>query len=108
MSEHQPNNIFKAIADPTRREILSIMVVATTALSINSISENFSASRQAITKHIGILHEAGLVDFELKGRERFCFANPKPLKEVHDWLAVYEKFWNTKLDMLDKFLGGME
>ena len=105
MYKPQSNNIFKAIADPTRRDILSVLILATTALSINTISENFSTSRQAITKHIGILHAAGLVEFELKGRERYCFANPKPLKEVQDWLSMYEKFWDTKLDMLDKFLG---
>lgn len=102
------NNIFKAIADPTRREILYLLVAATTALSINSIADNFKYSRQAITKHIEVLNTAGLVQIEKKGREKYCFPNPKPLKEVHDWLSAYQRFWDSKLDMLEKFLGGIK
>ncbi len=101
------NNIFKAIADPTRREIFYLLVAATTALSINSIASSFVHSRQAITKHIEVLSNAGLVQIEKKGREKYCFPNPKPLKEVHDWLSTYQRFWDSRLDMLENFLGGI-
>ena len=108
MTESASNNVFKAIADPTRRQILSMMVQATTALTINAIAANFSISRQAVTKHLEILHEAGLVEYQPKGRERFCFANPEPLKKVYDWLSTYEMFWDSKWNVLDKYLNRME
>ena len=101
---HSINNIFKAIADPTRREIFFLLVDATTALSINSIANSFAYSRQSITKHIEVLRNAGLVQIEKKGRERYCFPHPKPLKEVHDWLLTYQRFWDPNLDMLENFL----
>ncbi|MBV6643431.1 MAG: helix-turn-helix transcriptional regulator [Cyclobacteriaceae bacterium] len=94
------NKIFKAIADPTRREIFHILVLASTALSISQISDHFSMSRQAVTKHIKYLEGAGLVEIKDVGRERFCHANAIPLKEINDWVAFYEKFWDDKLSRL--------
>ncbi len=98
------NTIFKAIADPTRREIFHLLVLTSSALSITQISSHFDISRQGITKHIKLLQQAGLVDLNGKGREMFCIANPMPLKQIQDWVNVYEKFWDGKLDNLDKFL----
>ena len=95
---------FKAIADPTRREILYLLVAATSALSINAISENFDSTRQAITKHIFLLERAGLLKVRKQGREKYCFADPAPLKEVHDWISQYERFWESKLDDLGRYL----
>tara|TARA_B100000989_G_C19437530_1_gene425821 strand:+ start:650 stop:979 length:330 start_codon:yes stop_codon:yes gene_type:complete len=94
------NKIFKAIADPTRREIFHILVLASTALSITQISDHFSMSRQAVTKHIKYLEGAGLVEIRENGRERFCQANALPLKEINDWVSFYEKFWDDKLSRL--------
>ncbi|MDU8885014.1 metalloregulator ArsR/SmtB family transcription factor [Yeosuana sp. MJ-SS3] len=96
--------IFKAIADPTRREIFHALVLASTALSITQISSQFDMSRQGLTKHIKTLEEAGLVYIGSKGRERFCNANPKQLQEVNKWIKFYEQFWDDKLDNLDRFL----
>jgi DNA-binding transcriptional ArsR family regulator len=107
MTESTSNSVFKAIADPTRRQILSMMVQAPTALTIHALTENFSISRQAVTKHLDILHEAGLVEYQYKGRERFCFASPEPLKKVYDWLSTYEMFWDAKWNVLDKYLNRM-
>jgi len=98
------NKLFKAIADPTRREIFHVLVLASVALSINQISEHFSISRQGVTKHLKVLESAGLVDIQTEGRERFCFANPKALKEVHDWVSFYERFWDERLDSLSDYL----
>tara|TARA_R110002049_G_scaffold135233_6_gene294782 strand:- start:473 stop:790 length:318 start_codon:yes stop_codon:yes gene_type:complete len=96
--------LFKAIADPTRRDIFHALVIATSALSITQISGQFEISRQGITKHIKTLEEAGLVNIESQGRERFCNANPKELKEVTKWLKFYEQFWDDKLDSLGDYL----
>lgn len=96
--------ILKAIADPTRREIFHALVVAAVALPITQISGQFEISRQGVTKHIKTLEEAGLVQISNKGRERFCFANAEPLKEVTRWLKFYEQFWDDAIGNLDNYL----
>lgn len=96
--------LFKAIADPTRREIFHALVIATSALSITQISNQFEISRQGITKHIKTLEEAGLVYINTQGRERFCNANPKELQEVNKWLKFYTQFWDNKLTNLGEYL----
>jgi DNA-binding transcriptional ArsR family regulator len=96
--------LFKAIADPTRRDIFHALVIATSALSITQISNQFEMSRQGVTKHIKTLEEAGLVHIQAEGRERYCNANPKVLKEVNKWIKFYEQFWDDKLSNLGNFL----
>ncbi len=96
--------LFKAIADPTRREIFHALVLAASALSITQISNQFDISRQGITKHIKTLQEAGLVYIDAQGRERFCNANAKPLNEVNKWLKYYEQFWDDSLQSLGDYL----
>lgn len=96
--------LFKAIADPTRRDIFHALVIATSALSITQISNQFDISRQGITKHIKTLEDAGLVNINTQGRERFCNANPKELQEVNKWLKFYEQFWDDKLGSLGNYL----
>jgi len=98
--------LFKAIADPTRREIFHALVLATSALSITQISNQFDISRQGVTKHIKTLEDAGLVYIDAHGRERFCNANAKPLKEVNKWLKYYEQFWDDSLQNLGDYLDG--
>ena len=96
--------VLKAIADPTRREIFHALVVAATALPITQISNQFSMSRQGVTKHIKTLEDAGLVKIATQGRERYCFADPKPLQEVNKWMKLYEQFWTESLGNLGDFL----
>jgi len=98
--------LFKAIADPTRREIFHALVLATSALSITQISNQFDISRQGVTKHIKTLEDAGLVYIDSQGRERFCNANPKELQEVKKWIKFYEQFWDDKLQGLGDYLDG--
>lgn len=95
-------DVFQAIADPTRREILNI--VAHKALNLNSVAEQFNVSRPAISKHIKILTECGLIVIKQQGRERFCEAKLKKLNEVSDWVDQYRKFWEHKLDSLELYL----
>lgn len=96
--------LFKAIADPTRRDIFHALVLATSALSITQISNQFEISRQGVTKHIKTLEDAGLVYIDSQGRERFCNANAKPLKELSKWIKFYEQFWDDKLGNLGDYL----
>ena len=92
-------DVFQAIADPTRREILGLL--AHQSLNLNSVANNFDISRPAISKHIKILTECGLITIEKHGRERNCRANLAQLSEVEKWLDQYSNFWNKKLDALD-------
>lgn len=95
-------DVFQAIADPTRREILSI--VANKSLNLNSVAENFNVSRPAISKHIKILTECGLVVVKQQGRERYCEARLQKLNEVSNWVEQYRQFWEAKLDSLESYL----
>lgn len=95
-------DVFHAIADPTRREIINL--IAHKSLNLNSVAENFDVSRPAISKHIKILMECGLLVINQQGRERYCEAKLEKLNEVSDWVEQYRKFWNAKLDALDKYL----
>lgn len=95
-------DVYQAIADPTRREIINLL--ANRELNLNAVADNFEISRPAISKHIKILAECGLVVVKQKGRERYCRAELSRLKEVAEWANRYKKFWNNKLDALGDFL----
>lgn len=95
-------DVFQAIADPTRREIIDLL--AQEPLNLNAVAERFEVSRPAISKHIKILTECGLVTIEQKGRERYCNAQLHKLHEVTDWVTTHRRFWTQKLDALEVFL----
>ena len=95
-------DVFQAIADPTRREILTML--SGQAMTPNTLAENFSSSRQAISKHIRILMECQLVKQEQSGREIYYHFNSKKLKEVDKWLEPFRQMWNTRFDQLDNVL----
>jgi len=95
-------DVFQAIADPTRREIIGLVVK--TPMNLNAVAENFKISRPAISKHIRILTECGLIEIRQQGRERYCEAKLDKLNEVSSWLELYRKFWTAKLDSLENYL----
>jgi len=95
-------DVFQAIADPTRREI--IQLIARKPLPLNSIAENFEVSRPAISKHIKILTECGIVTIHTRGRERYCEARLQQLSEVSQWVDHFRVYWTQKLDALGEFL----
>ena len=99
-------DVFQAIADPTRREIINL--VAYQSLNLNAIAENFDVSRPAISQHIKILTECGLVIIKKQGRERYCEAKLQQLSVVSDWVEQYRKFWNAKLDSLENYLDELQ
>jgi len=99
-------DVFQAIADPTRREIIGLLTHK--ALNINAVSDQFSTSRVAISKHLKILTECGLVVVRQQGRERFCEMKPEKLREVADWVEQYRVFWNEKLDSLERYLAEVQ
>src|SRR5687768_13262809 len=99
-------DVFQAIADPTRREIINL--IAHKSLNLNSVAENFEVSRPAISKHIKILMECGLLVINQQGRERYCEAKLDKLNEVSDWVEQYRKFWNIKLDALENYINELQ
>jgi DNA-binding transcriptional ArsR family regulator len=95
-------DVFQAIADPTRRAIIGLLAKQT--LTLNTVAENFNMSQPAVSKHMRILTECGLVDIVKLGRERHCSARLKALEEVVQWAAQYRIFWNKRLDTLEDLL----
>src|ERR1700741_1388095 len=95
-------DVFQAIADPNRRAIINLL--SSQKLTLNGVAENFDVSRPAISKHIKILTECGLIIIRQQGRERYCEARLQPLNEVSEWIERYRVFWATKLDALGDFL----
>ena len=102
MSIEARRDVFQAIADPTRRQIINL--VAHQAMNLNAIAENFDISRPAISQHIKILTECGMIIIRQQGRERYCEAKLDVLSEVSDWVDQYRKLWNVKFNSLDKYL----
>ncbi len=99
-------DVFQAIADPTRRKILGLL--AGKKLTLNGVAGKFAISRPAISRHMRILAECGLVTIEQKGRERYCQARLRKLNEVSDWVDRYRKFWEERLDALEAYLRTMD
>ncbi|HNS13135.1 MAG TPA: metalloregulator ArsR/SmtB family transcription factor [Bacteroidia bacterium] len=95
-------DVFHAIADPTRREIINL--VAEKSMNLNALAENFEMSRPAISQHVKILRECGLINIRQEGRERFCQAKLQKLKEVSDFVEQYKSMWTKKLDALEVYL----
>ncbi|WP_215232231.1 ArsR/SmtB family transcription factor [Dyadobacter linearis] len=102
MSIEARRDVFQAIADPTRRQIINLIVQK--PMNLNAIADNFQISRPAISQHIKILTECGMVVVRQEGRERFCEAKLESLSEVATWVDQYKQFWNEKLDSLDSYL----
>ncbi len=98
----QRRDVFQAIADPTRRQIISM--VAEQPLNVNTIADSFDVSRQAISLHIKILVECELLKIKKQGRERYCEVQLDQLHEVDKWLAQYRKLFEKKLDNLETYL----
>ena len=99
-------DVFQAIADPTRREIIAM--IAKKPLNINSLTEKFDMSRQAVSLHVKILEECGLIALKQLGRERYCEARLKKLREVSHWVEQYKQHFEQKLDSLEKYLDKLQ
>ena len=106
MSLQIRRDVFQAIADPTRRSILSL--VAHQALNLNAIAENFGVSRPAVSQHIKILTECGLIVMKQCGRERYCEVQLEKLSEVADWMEPLRKLWEHRFGKLDDLLTEMQ
>jgi len=93
---------FQAIADPSRRKMLNLLL--TDSLTINSLAENFDMSRPAVSKHVKILYNAGFISIKDIGRERYCTLKQEGFKELQNWIAYFDQFWESKLKNLETLL----
>jgi DNA-binding transcriptional ArsR family regulator len=93
---------FSAIAHPVRRQLLDLL--AHEQHSVSELASHFEVTRPAISQHLRVLLDAGLVSEERQGRERIYRLQPEPLRELDAWLESYRHLWNERLDRLDAFL----
>jgi DNA-binding transcriptional ArsR family regulator len=95
-------DVYQAIADPTRRAILSL--IALQAMTPNALADHFDSSRQAVSKHIKILTECELLEQQQQGREIYYHFNPAKMKEIDQWLVPFRTMWESRFDNLDQVL----
>ncbi|OQP51604.1 transcriptional regulator [Niastella koreensis] len=98
----QTRDVFQAIADPTRRQIIDML--ARESLNVNAIASEFNITRQAVSLHVQFLNECGLIVIRQQGRERYCEAKLDKLNEVTAWVDQYRKYWDKKFDSLEGYL----
>ncbi|HEY0670226.1 MAG TPA: metalloregulator ArsR/SmtB family transcription factor [Sphingobacteriaceae bacterium] len=95
-------DVFQAIADPTRRAILTLVTLQ--ALTPSAIAENFDSSRQTISKHIQILTECELLKQEQSGREIYYHLNPRKMKQIADFIEPFRKMWDDRFNKLESIM----
>jgi len=107
---HSPSQeVFHAIADPTRRAILSRLAQGGgEERSAGELSSSFAMTLSAVSQHLRVLREAGLVSVRKSGRERLYRLNADPLREVAEWTRAYECFWDERLGRLGAYLAREE
>ena len=97
---------FQAIADPVRRDIIELL--SKEMLTVNEVAENFDISRPAISKHLKILKECGIIEIRKKGREQFCRIQPSSLIPAFIWIEQYQKLWQDKIDSFENYVNQLE
>ena len=98
----QMNSVFHALGDATRRQMLRDLAAG--ERTVSELAQPFAMSLAAASKHIRVLEGAGLIRREVRGRMHVCRLEPGPLASVHEWLSFYERFWNSRLDVLEQLL----
>jgi DNA-binding transcriptional ArsR family regulator len=98
----QMNSVFHALGDATRRHMLRDL--AGGERTVSQLAQPFAISLAAASKHIKVLESAGLIRREVRGRTHLCRLDPGPLASAHEWLSFYERFWTSRLDVLEELL----
>nr|WP_138734038.1 metalloregulator ArsR/SmtB family transcription factor [Modestobacter excelsi] len=88
-----------ALADPTRRQIVALLAAG--EQGAGELAGHFAVTRPAISRHLRVLREAGLVQVRAEGQRRVYALDPRPLSELDEWLAPYRRLWAQRLDALD-------
>ena len=93
------SDVFNAVAEPRRREIVSLLADGRPK-SVGQIVQSLKLAQPAVSKHLGVLRDVGVVSVEQQGKERFYSLNPKALKPLSDWVKPFEQFWSSQLDRI--------
>ena len=96
------DSVFHALGDATRRQMLRDL--AGGERTVSALAQPFAMSLAAASKHIKVLEHAGLIRREVRGRSHVCRLDPAPLASAHEWLGFYERFWTSRLDLLEQLL----
>ncbi|MFO1142293.1 MAG: metalloregulator ArsR/SmtB family transcription factor [Amaricoccus sp.] len=96
------SSVFHALGDPTRRRMLREL--SDGERTVGQLAEPFAMSLAAVSKHIKVLENAGLIRREIRWRTHVCRLVPGPLAQAHEWLGFYERFWTDRLDVLERLL----
>ena len=99
-------DVFQAIADPVRRDIIELL--SKQPLTVNGVAEKFEISRPAVSKHLKILKECGIVTINKEGRERYCLIEPRNLIPAFLWIDQYRNLWEEKLDSFENYLKNLQ
>lgn len=99
---HSMDLTFAALSDPTRRAILARLAAGDA--SVGEVAEPFDMSLPAITKHLNVLENAGLITRRREGRMRRCHLSPQPMREAAEWISTTREFWEGQLDRLSAYL----
>ena len=102
MSADQLSLTFSALADPTRRAILARLASGET--TVTDLARPFKMTKPAVTKHLKVLERARLIERGRDAQWRPCRLKAKPLRDAHDWIEQYRKFWEERLDRLEEYL----
>ncbi|MCC7479362.1 winged helix-turn-helix transcriptional regulator [bacterium] len=102
MTSASSDLVFRAVSDPTRRALLELLAQA--EYSVSELLEHFKVSQPAISQHLRLLLDAGLARVRTDGRRRLYSLDAAPLREIHDWAAHYERFWDNRLGRLGQYL----
>jgi DNA-binding transcriptional ArsR family regulator len=96
-------DVYSAVADPTRRQLLRMLAEAD-ELSLHEMTAAFEMGRTAVSKHLAVLKEAGLVTDRKVGRETRYRLNAAPLHEIQEWISFYDRFWSDRIGRLKTLL----
>src|SRR5882757_11207461 len=99
---YEMDQIFHALGDATRRQMLREL--AGGERTVSELAKPFAISLAAASKHIKVLENAGMIRREVRGRTHLCRLDPGPLASAHEWLSFYERFWSSRLDVLERLL----
>ena len=95
-------DVFQAIADPVRRDIIELL--SKERLTVNAVADRFEISRPAVSKHLRILYECGIVSYDQQGRERFCRIEPSQLIPAFVWIEQYRQLWEDRIDSFETYV----
>ena len=102
LTERDLDQAFGALSDPTRRAILARLSEGDAG--VLDVAAPFPMSQPAVTKHLNVLEEAGLISRHRRARQRLCHLEPVRLKQLSDWVGSYREFWKESFERLDELL----